>query len=114
MGIFDLKYVKTIRGHWVFAFSNVVRSLETVLRRAKLMKKCGKSSSQDPPQRYSYRLEMANHSVKQSETWESGAVEENIWNTFDLTVLKVTSGSFGAFITKWPLTQTRLVVERNG
>ncbi len=43
--------------------------------------------------------------MKRSEIWESWVVVVCIWGTFDLLVLKVILGSFGALVSKWPVTR---------
>ncbi len=37
-----------------------------------------------------------------------------IWGTFDLVVFKIISGSFGAIVSRWSVTQKWLAVEWNG
>ncbi len=54
----------------------------------------------------------ADRRAKQNEIWLSGVIVICIWGIFDLLVFNF--GSFGALISKWPITRKRLVVERNG
>ncbi len=57
---------------------------------------------------------MAGRRAIRSEIWESGVIVTRIWGTFDLLVFKVILGSFGAFVSKWPVTQKRLAIEPTG
>ncbi len=53
----------------------------------------------------------AGRTAKWSEIWSSWTI--GIWGTFDPVGFKVISGSFGAIVSKWLVSQKRLVVERN-
>ncbi len=44
---------------------------------------------------------------------DSWILATHIWGTFDLVVFKVILGSFGAFVSKWPISRKRRVLERN-
>ena len=53
---------------------------------------------------------MANRGARLSEIWESGVLVEHverIWGISALIVIKVIWGSFGALVSKWPLTQKK-------
>ncbi len=55
----------------------------------------------------------AGRRAKWSEIWELGQLLYNIvW--FDIVGFKVNLGSFGALISKWPVSRKGLVIERNG
>ena len=56
----------------------------------------------------------AGHRAKRSEIWDSWTIVINIWGTFELVGFKVILGSFGALVSKWPVSRKGLVVERNG
>ncbi len=49
--------------------------------------------------------EMEGHEIR-----DSGVVVVCIWGTFDRLILKIVSGSFGAVVSKWPVTRTRLAI----
>ncbi len=55
----------------------------------------------------------AGRGVKRNEIWESWVVATCTWVTFDFLVFKVSLGSFGALVSKWPASGKRLAVERN-
>ena len=59
---------------------------------------------------------MAYRRVKRSENkiWDLGGVVTYIRGTFYLLVFKIILGSFGALVSKWPLTRKQLDVVRNG
>ncbi len=59
------------------------------------------------------RLNTAGHKAKQSEIWDSGVLVELIWDTFAIVVFKVILESVGAVVSKWPVTQKLLVIEKN-
>ena len=54
---------------------------------------------------------MAYRIAKRTEIWDSGTVVTDIWGTFNLVVFNVTLGSFGGLVSKWPVTQKRLIIE---
>ena len=56
---------------------------------------------------------MAHYRAKQTEIWDSGVVVMCMHGTIDISVLDVILWSFGAVVSKWPVTQKRLVVEQN-
>ena len=58
-------------------------------------------------------LKMAGRGAKQTAIWDSKILGTDMYCTFDLIVLKVILGSFGAFVS-WPLTRKWLAIERNG
>ena len=57
--------------------------------------------------------EIAGRRAKLSEILDSGVVVICIFSTFDLLVFKVIFLSFGALLSKWPVTQKRPAVEQN-
>ena len=57
---------------------------------------------------------MAGHRGKRSEIWDLWTIVINIWVTFELVGFKVIWGSFGALVSKWPVSRKWLVLERNG
>ncbi len=52
--------------------------------------------------------------AKQTEIWDPGILVTKIWGTFGLVGFKVILGSFGALVSKLPVSQKWLVVEQNG
>ncbi len=57
-----------------------------------------------------WQWQMANRGARLSEIWESGVLVEHverIWGISALIVIKVIWGSFGALVSKWPLTQKK-------
>ena len=56
----------------------------------------------------------AHRRAKRSAIWDSWILVTYIRGTYDLIVFKVILGSFGAIVSKWPVSQKGLVVERNG
>ncbi len=46
---------------------------------------------------------MVGRRAKRTEIWDSGIVGTQIWGTFDLVGFKVVLGSFGALVSKWPV-----------
>ncbi len=57
---------------------------------------------------------MAGRRAKTTEIWESGILVTHIWGTFDLVGFKVILGSIGALMSKWPVSQKRLVIKQKG
>ena len=51
--------------------------------------------------------------VKQSEIWDSGVLAVCIWCIFDLVGFEVIWRSCSALVSKWPVSQKRLVLEWN-
>ncbi len=62
---------------------------------------------------YGSNSKMAGRRAKWSEMWDSWILVTQIWATFDLVGFEVILGSFGALVSKWPLTRKWLVVERH-
>ena len=60
-------------------------------------------------------LKRARRRAKRSEIWESWilAMHICICGIFDLVVFKVILVSFGALVSKWPVSQKRLVLEQD-
>ncbi len=59
-----------------------------------------------------YIMETADRRAKWTKIWDSGTLVTHMWCTFDLVVFKVILRSFGARVSKWPVTPKRLVVEQ--
>ncbi len=59
-------------------------------------------------------METAGRRAKRTTTWDSATLVTHMWCTFDLVVLKVILKSFGAHVSKWPVTPKWLVVEQSG
>ncbi len=59
-------------------------------------------------------METAGRRAKRTKIWDLVTLATHMWCTFDLVVFKVILRSFGARVSKWPVTPKRLVVERNG
>ncbi len=60
---------------------------------------------------YENIFEIANHRVKPIQTWGTCMLVEHICGTFELVVFNVILRSFGAIVSKWPVTLKRLSVE---
>ncbi len=58
-----------------------------------------------------YILKTAGCRTKRSKIWDSGTLVIHMWRIFDLVVFKVMLGSFGGLVSKWTVTQKRMVVE---
>ncbi len=54
---------------------------------------------------------MASRRAKRSTFWDSRALIQHVWATFDLLVFKVILGSFGVLVSKWPVSGKSLAVE---
>ena len=54
---------------------------------------------------------MAGRRVKRIEIWDSWILVAHVWGTFDLVGFEVILGSFGAVVSKWPVTQKRLLLQ---
>ena len=52
--------------------------------------------------------------AKRSGIWVSWILVTHIWGTYDLVVFKGILESFGAFVSKWPVSRKWLVIEQNG
>ena len=59
-------------------------------------------------------MQTAGRRAKRTKIWDSGTLVTHMWCTFDLVVFKFSLRSFGARVSKRPVTPKRLVVERNG
>ncbi len=59
-------------------------------------------------------LKMAYPRAKRSEMCDSGILVTHTWSIFDFVVFKVILGSFGAFVTKLPVSRKGVVVDQNG
>ncbi len=55
----------------------------------------------------------ARRRAKRSEIWDSWILVTYIWGTYDMVVFKVILGSFGALVSKRPVSRKGLVVEQN-
>ncbi len=61
-----------------------------------------------------YIMETAGRRAKRNKIWDLGTLVTHMWCTFDLVVFKVILRSFGACVSKWPVTPKRQVVQQNG